>query len=69
MSCVGAVPLTVVVTLSGDVWAASMQAIVQLVQTTYSSGVAQIEAGVPVKVPVHLAPTEGVCPFSELSNT
>jgi hypothetical protein len=65
MSYVGAVPLTVLVTVDSDAWKGSMQATVQLVQKTHTSaGVAH-----PMKALVHLAPTEGACPPCELSQT
>ena len=63
MSYVSAVPLTVRVTLAGDAWAASMQATVQLVQKTFTSG----HVSHPLKVPLHLTPTEGACPPCELA--
>ena len=63
MSYVSAVPLTVLVTLAGDAWASSMQATVQLVQKTFSSG----HVSHPLKVPLHLTPTEGACPPCELA--
>ena len=63
MSYVCAVPLTVLVTLAGDAWATSMQATVQLVQKTFSDG----RVSHPLKVPLHLTPTEGACPPCELS--
>jgi hypothetical protein len=65
MSYVGAVPLTVLVTVDSDAWSGNMQATVQLVQKTHTSaGVAH-----PMKALVHLAPTEGACPPCELSQT
>ena len=65
MSCVSAVPLTVLVTVGSDAWTENMHATVQLVQKTYSS------AGVchPMKALVRLAPTQGACPPCELSQT
>ena len=63
MSYVSAVPLTMRVTLAGDAWATSMQATVQLVQKTFSSG----NVSHPLKVPLHLTPTEGACPPCELA--
>ena len=63
MSYVSAVPMTVLVTLAGDSWASSMQATVQLVQKTFSSG----HVSHPLKVPLHLTPTEGACPPCELA--
>ena len=63
MSCVGAVPLTVLVTIDTDQWNQSMQLTVQLVQRTHQSdGVAH-----PMKSLVHLAASEGACPPCELS--
>ena len=71
MSYVGAVPFTILVTLGGDAWGTGMQATVQLAQKTFSPGNQQVEASVshPMKVPVHLAPTEGACPPCELCDS
>ena len=65
MSYVGAVPMTVLITLAGDAWSKSMQATVQMAQLTYAPG------GVshPLKTSVHLAPTESSCPPCKIAST
>ena len=63
MSCVGAVPLTVLVTIDTDQWSQSMQLTLQVLQRTRQpDGVVH-----PMKSMVHLAPSEGACPPCVLS--
>ena len=69
MSYVGAVPLTVRLSVDTDPWSERMQATVHLVQKTCEPGSGQAQCSVshPLKNSVCLAPTEGSCPPCELA--
>ena len=63
MSYISALPLTVRITLNADSWSMTMQATVQVIHKTFSSGLVSH----PLKVPLHLTPTEGAWPPVELA--
>ena len=71
MSYVGAVPLTVRLSVDADPWSERMQATVHLVQKTYEPGSDQTQISVshPMKNSVRLASTEGSCPPCELADS
>ena len=70
MSYVGAVPLTLRLSVAADAWSERMQATVHLVQKTYEPSSDQMQTCVshPLKHSVSLAPTEGSCPPCVLSD-